>query len=110
MLNPTSGEDLATLENTYRYTAKIAYRGRWEVFILDDAARPEVEALAKKYGYTYIARPGSEFKKAGNLQYAFERTVGEHILILVADFVPRTEILSAPIHYMDNTELWCIQT
>lgn len=107
---PTCGEDLSTLENTYRYTAKIAYPGRWEVFILDDAARPEVEALAKKYGYTYIARPGSEFKKAGNLQYAFERTVGEHILILDADFVPRPEILSETIPYMDDAEVGIIQT
>src|SRR5690625_2677370 len=106
----TCGEDLSTLENTYRYTAKIAYPGRWEVFILDDAARPEVEALAKKYGYTYIARPGSEFKKAGNLQYAFERTVGEHILILDADFVPRPEILSETIPYMDDAEVGIIQT
>src|SRR5690625_7993615 len=102
MLNPTSGEDLATLENTYRYTAKIAYPGRGEVFTLDDAARPEVEALAKKYGYTYIARPGSEFKKAGKLQYAFERTVGEHIFMLDASFVPHPERFSEPHPHVDH--------
>src|SRR5690625_4567663 len=57
-----------------------------------------------------MARPGSELKKAGQLQYAFERTVGEHILTLDADFVPRPELLSETIPYMDDAEVGIIQT
>ncbi len=107
---PTCGEDLVTLENTYVYTARISYPGRVRVYILDDAGRPEVAELAAKYGFQYVARPGSAFKKAGNLQYAFERTDGDHILILDADFVPRPEILTETIPYMDEARIGIIQT
>lgn len=106
----TCGEDLDTLENTFRYTGTIDYPGRWTVYVLDDAGRPEVARLAAAHGFEYVARPGSEFKKAGNLQYSFERTDGEHILILDADFVPRSDFLVETIPYMDDPEIGIIQT
>lgn len=90
---PTAGEDMDLLENTYRHVRAVEYPGTWRVHVLDDMARPEVEALAIRYGFGYLARPGSEYKKAGNLRYAFDRTDGDHILILDADFVPRPDIL-----------------
>jgi cellulose synthase (UDP-forming) len=97
---PTAGEDLDLLENTYRYVRQIEYPGRWQAYVLDDMARPQVEALASRYGFGYFARPTHEFKKAGNLRYASERTNGDHILILDADFVPRADILTDLVPYM----------
>lgn len=99
---PTAGEDLEILENTYRFVSEIEYPGHWQAYVLDDADRPEVRAAAHYWGFEYFARPGSEFKKAGNLQYAFERTHGEHILILDADFVPRKDVLTEIVPYMDD--------
>lgn len=99
---PTCGEALAVLENTYRYTTLIDYPGTVNVYVLDDANRPEVRVAAGYHGFHYFARPGSAFKKAGNLQYAFERTSGDHILILDADFVPRADVLTEVVPYMDD--------
>jgi cellulose synthase (UDP-forming) len=99
---PTAGEDLEILENTYRYVALIDYPGEVSVHVLDDFARPEVRAAADRYGFNYLARPGNAFKKAGNLQWAYERTHGDHILILDADFAPRNDVLNEVVPYMDD--------
>jgi len=107
---PTAGEDLELLENTYRYVDTIAYQGRVRVHVLDDLARPEVERLAAQWGFDYFARPTHELKKAGNLRYAFDRTDGDQILILDADFVPRHDILTDLVPYMDDPAIGIVQS
>jgi len=107
---PTAGEGLDLLENTYRYVRTIAYPGRVMVHVLDDMDRPEVEALAGAYGFGYFARPTHELKKAGNLRYAFDRTDGDQILILDADFVPRSDILTDLVPYMDDPAVGIVQS
>ena len=66
---PTCGEPLELLENTYAHVARLSYPGALAVYVLDDADRPEVARLAAHWGYRYLARKSSAFKKAGNLQY-----------------------------------------
>ncbi len=107
---PTCGEDLALLTNTYHWVRKLQWLGELKVYVLDDAGRPEVAMLAELYGFAYLARTGSAFKKAGNLQHAFERTTGDHILLLDADFVPRSELLLEVIPYMDIEDVGIVQT
>lgn len=107
---PTAGEPLDILANTYGYVSALDYGGRLQVHVLDDAGRPQVEKLAAEYGFNYLARPGSAFKKAGNLQYAFERTNGDHIIIFDADFVPRTDFASELIPYMDDERVGIVQS
>lgn len=107
---PTAGEPLAILQNTYRYVARLEYPGRVIVYVMDDMDREEVRAAAKSYGFKYIARPGSEYKKAGNLRYAFDRSDGDHILILDADFVPRSDMLTELAPYMDDPEIGIAQS
>jgi cellulose synthase (UDP-forming) len=63
-----------------------------------------------RYGFCYLARPGSEFKKAGNLQYAYSRTSGEFILILDADFVPREDFLLESVPYFEQESVGIVQT
>ncbi|RDJ92935.1 glycosyltransferase, partial [Lacticaseibacillus rhamnosus] len=56
-------------------------------------AGADISELAQKHRVGYLTRPGSEYKKAGNLRYAAERTDGEVIVIFDADFVPRSDFL-----------------
>lgn len=107
---PTAGEELGLLENSMWYLTRLQWPGELRVFILDDGGRPAVRHLAEKYGFHYLARPGSEYKKAGNLQYATERTNGEIIAILDADFVPRHDFLLELAPYLDDPAVGIVQS
>ncbi len=108
---PTRGEPLRILLNTFRHVSRIEYTGELAVFVLDDAGDERVAQAAGEFGFTYLARPTHEFKKAGNLQYAFERTAGEHILLLDADFVPRPDVLTEVVpHMVSDPHIGIVQT
>lgn len=97
---PSCGEPLELLENTYKHVAKLSYP-RVKVFVLDDSGRKEVEALAGKYKFEYLCREDrGVMKKAGNLRFGFKQTNGEFILILDADFVPRSDMLQEMLPWM----------
>lgn len=99
---PNCGEDIGLLDNAYAAISQLNYPN-WKAFVLDDVGRPAVAALAAKYGFTYVSRPNKgEMKKAGNLRYAFARTVGEFILILDADFCVRSDFLRETIFYFQT--------
>ena len=106
----TCNEDPRLIQNTLRYTTELRYDGDLRIHVLDDGGSPEVEQLARAYGVEYLARPGSEFKKAGNLQYAFERTTGDHIVILDADYAVRPDFLTEIIPYLDDPSVGIVQT
>ncbi|MBD1537742.1 glycosyltransferase [Arthrobacter sp. S13_S34] len=107
---PTAGEPLDILKNTYGYVSKLEYPGTVNIHVLDDVGRDEVRDAALAHGFNYIARPGTEFKKAGNLRYAFDRTDGDVIAIFDADFVPRPEFLSELVPYMDDASIGIVQS
>lgn len=107
---PTAGEDLSLLENSMWCMTRLRWPGDLRVFILDDGSRPAVRHLAEKYRFHYLARPGSEYKKAGNLQYATERTKGEIIAIFDADFVPRHDFLLELVPYLDDPAVGIVQS
>jgi cellulose synthase (UDP-forming) len=107
---PTAGEDLDLLENTMWHLTLLDWPGELRVFVLDDSGRAAVRRLAGKYGLYYLARPGSEYKKAGNLRYASERTNGDIIAIFDADFVPRRDFLLELVPYMDDPAVGIVQS
>ena len=107
---PTKGEELELVENTMRYLTRLEWPGTLRISILDDSDRPELAALTARYGFNYLARPGSEFAKAGNLRYAAERTNGEFITILDADFVPRSDFLLELMPYFDAEDVGIVQS
>lgn len=99
---PTCGEDLAVLRNTAEHVAAMRYSGAVTVYSLDDAHRPEVEALAAEFGFVYLSRPNRGwFKKAGNLRYGYERSHGEFVVVFDADFAPRRDFLVQLLPYFD---------
>lgn len=97
---PNCGEPLGVLENAFAHVADLRHAGPLEVYCLDDAGRPEVEALAARYGFHYLSRPDKgAFKKAGNLRYAYLRSDGDFIVVFDADFCPRPDFLAELLPY-----------
>jgi len=107
---PTCGEDLDALANTAHHVQNLVWPGDLKVYVLDDAGREEVRDLAARNGFEYLARPGSTYKKAGNLQHAYERTSGDFVVIFDADFVPRPDFLLELVPYMDDPTVGIVQS
>lgn len=105
ILLPTAGEDLAVLANTWNGVRALcaAHQGSITVWVLDDAARPEVRALAGRYGFRYSVRDNRGwYKKAGNLRhgYGLSRPLGhQFVVIFDADFRPRADFLQELLPY-----------
>lgn len=108
---PSCGEPMEVLQNTYKWVHKLGWDGRLTIYVLDDSARPEVETLAATFGFTYLSRPDrGHMKKAGNLAYGYARSDGDLILILDADFVPRSDLLTELVPYFDDEKVGIAQS
>ena len=105
---PIAGEPLDVLINTWKgvYAMVQKYPGKAQVYILDDKGHDDIKDISITAGFKYLSRPNKgELKKAGNLKYAFERTKGEFIVILDADFKPEPDFLEELMPYFlsENT-------
>lgn len=107
---PTYNEPPDVLEVTLRHATSMDYpEGKVRVYLLDDGRwrssddslsgeqqqqrrmalfrrRSAMESLCERYGATYLHRPEAKHAKAGNLQYGFDRSSGEYLILLDADF------------------------
>ena len=104
---PVCGEPIEVLHNTWSHVRQLAdrYPGVCVPFVLDDGASPELEAMAADFGFRYGTRPNRGwFKKAGNLHFGFGQSDGAYILILDADFTPRSDLLQELLPYMEADE------
>ncbi|MCW2854676.1 MAG: hypothetical protein JWR52_291 [Marmoricola sp.] len=108
---PSAGEDIAVLNNTYRYVAQMQYAGEAQVYVLDDADRPEVAELARTYHFNYLVRPDRpHMKKAGNLKHGFGNSRGDLIVIFDADFAPRPDFLIELVPYFEDPKVGIVQS
>jgi cellulose synthase (UDP-forming) len=111
---PICGEPIELLRNTWTHVAELraAYQGRLTPYVLDDVGSPELKALARKFGFAYATRPDRGwYKKSGNLKYGFEISNGDYVLLLDADFVPRSDLLDETLPYFDAfPEVGIVQT
>jgi cellulose synthase (UDP-forming) len=108
---PSAGEEVAVLNNTYRYVAQLQYPGELRVYVLDDGDRPEVAALAHSYHFEYHVRPDRpHMKKAGNLKHGFEHSNGDLIVIFDADFCPRADFITELAPYFEDAEVGIVQS
>ena len=111
---PVCGEAIEVLHNTWRHVHRMAarYAGRVHVYVLDDSASNERERMALAFGFVYQRRPNRGwYKKAGNMRYAYQRTLGSAILVLDADFTPRADMLDELLPYFDaEPDLGIIQS
>ena len=78
-------------------------------YLLDDGGRPEVEALAAELGARYIARPGQQDFKAGNVNYGLQRSDGELVAIFDADHRAEPDFLHQTIGHFDDAEVGFVQ-
>ncbi|MFE8948768.1 glycosyltransferase family 2 protein [Streptomyces sp. NPDC007856] len=102
---PVCGEPIEVLHNTWRYVGILAdtYPGEVAVLVLDDGDSAEAAAMAADFGFRHLVRPNRGWmKKAGNLRHGFENSSGEAVLILDADFVPRSDLLHELLPYLDD--------
>ena len=108
---PTCGEDLRILRNTYQHVAELSWPGQLAVYVLDDAGRDEVAALADEFGFAYVRRSSrGHLRKAGNLRHAFAGSSGEVIVIFDADFCPRRDFLAHLMPYLDDPQVAIVQS
>jgi cellulose synthase (UDP-forming) len=100
---PVCGESIEVLRNTWSYVARMGqhYRGTVNAYVLDDSGNARLKAMARSFGFAYVARPYRGWlKKSGNLLYGFKVSGGEFILLLDADFAPRHDLLDETLPYM----------
>jgi cellulose synthase/poly-beta-1,6-N-acetylglucosamine synthase-like glycosyltransferase len=96
---PVCGEPLEILKNTWTYVSKLAWEKK-TVYVLDDGRLDSVKKLAEEFGFKYLRRNNTpHLKKAGNIRDAFQKTQGDFILILDADFAPRSDMLDEMVPY-----------
>ena len=108
---PTCGEPLRVLRNTYRHIARVHWHTAVRVWVLDDAARPEVVELCREFRFEYVVRQNRGWlKKAGNLIHAFGISGGRFGVVFDADFVPRYDFLWETIPYMADPKVGVVQT
>ena len=109
VLIPTRGEPLPVLARCLRACSQLSYPQR-RLWVLDDAGRPEVAALAERYGCRYHHRPERRHAKAGNLNAGLELSCGELIAVFDADFVPQQHFLKRTIGLLLDPQVALVQT
>lgn len=131
ILIPSYNEDEDLLEVTVRAALAVNYPAeRLNVYLLDDggtvakrtqsdpakAAEAQqrfenLQELCKRTGATYLTREKNEHAKAGNVNSALKTTNGELVLILDADHVPTSDILTRTVGYfVKDPKLFLVQT
>jgi cellulose synthase (UDP-forming) len=106
---PVAGESIELLRKTVEAATKIDYKDK-RIYILDDKGNDDYKKLAETYGCGYFARDDHNDAKAGNLNYAFQRTEGDLILALDADQIPHPQIIQALLGYFKIPKIAFVQT
>ena len=109
VLIPTCGEPLPVLERCLLACNQLSYSRR-RLWLLDDAGRPEVAALAARYGCRYHHRPEHRHAKAGNLNAGLALSDGELVAVFDADFVPQRHFLERTIGLLLDPQVALVQT
>jgi len=79
-------------------------------FLVDDAGRADMEALAREFGVTYLHRGTDAGARAGALNHALASSEAELVFVLDADQVPLPDALHATVGYFSDREVAVVQT
>ena len=80
------------------------------VYLLDDAGRPELAALAEEYGARYISRSDNVGAKAGNLNHALAYAEAPFVAVFDCDHVPDPRFLEVTLRGMEDPDVAVVQT
>ncbi len=105
---PTLNEPVELVRRTV--LSAIAMDAPHQTWILDDGNRPEMKQLAQELGCEYVARPGSEHAKAGNLNHALSLSRADFIAVFDADHAPKRQFLSRTLGYFHDENVAFVQT
>jgi cellulose synthase (UDP-forming) len=106
---PVAGEPIELVRKTVEAALQIDFQDK-KIYILDDKNNAECRQLADDFGCGYFAREEHENAKAGNLNYALQRTDGDLILALDADQVPHPQIINRLIGYFKIPRVGFVQS
>ena len=104
---PTYNEDLDVLEATLTGCNTLRYPHT--TYVLDDGRRLEVAALAARLGCHYLTRGDNQHAKAGNINAALPRTLGDLIAVFDADMVPQPDMLDRTLGYFVDERVALVQ-
>jgi cellulose synthase (UDP-forming) len=110
---PVCGEPVEVLRNTWTGVFELiyAYPGLARAYILDDGPSDDARQLSASFGFCYVRRPNARrYGKAGNLNYAFARTGGQHVVVLDAGIRPRADFLAETLPYLEDPTVGIVQT
>lgn len=101
ILIATHNEDIEVLYRTVNGITHFEYpdKSKIHVYICDDNNRPEMAALAKKFGIGYFGLSGNKLAKAGNLNNAIFKTKSPIVVTFDADMIPRSDFLLKSVPY-----------
>jgi cellulose synthase (UDP-forming) len=80
------------------------------VFLLDDAGRPEMAELAEACGARYIHRGDNAGAKAGNINHALAFAESPFVAIFDCDHVPDPRFLEVTLGGMEDPDCAVVQT
>ena len=80
-------------------------KSKVHIHLCDDGGREEMRQLAEKMGVNYFAREDHKGAKAGNLNYALERTSAPILVVFDSDMIPRHEFLLRTVPYFVDAEI-----
>jgi cellulose synthase (UDP-forming) len=80
------------------------------VFLLDDAGRPELADLAEEWGARYIHRDDNTGAKAGNINHALAFAHAPFVAIFDCDHVPDPRFLEVTLGRMAEPDVAVVQT
>src|SRR5262245_18782006 len=106
---PTYNESVDIVRRTVIGAPTIQYPHK-TVYVLDDGHRPAIQTMAEGLGAVYLSRPDNYHAKAGNLNYALQRTTGELIAIFDADHVPVRGFLNKTVGFFEDARVALVQT
>ncbi|MCT0226230.1 cellulose synthase catalytic subunit [Synechococcus sp. CS-1328] len=106
---PSYGEPLGLVERCLRGCLAMDYPLK-TVWLLDDAARPELELLCHRLGCRYLSREERLHAKAGNLNHALQHSRAELVAVFDADVVPLHGFLRRTLGLFDDPGVGFVQT
>jgi cellulose synthase (UDP-forming) len=111
ILVPVVNEPLHILRRTLVSCLHQQYpKEKYRVHVLDDGHREDVQHLANILGCHYLRRSDRMHAKAGNLNYALERTCGELIAVFDTDHAPAATFLKNTVGFFEEDKVAFVQT
>lgn len=104
----TRDEPVEMLRRTLLAATRMAYPH--VTWLLDDGNRPAMRALAAELGVQYLARGRHRHAKAGNLNHALSRTLGDYIAVFDADHAPARNFLTRTLGYFRDARVAFVST